>query len=444
MHRGTTDEQAYEAERAEQLGQRLEQQLGISRRRLLQLAAAGVPLLSVLGRDALATPEARAQATAPVPPPAAAAGLVGVAGGPILKPLPPEWFDLFSTNAEMRWDAVPGLGYEIPAERFFVRNHTATPAIDASTWRLRLFGSGLRRRPGQPEVAEFSLADLERLPSRTRTAFVECAGNGRSFYASQQGTPATGTQWRLGAIGVARWRGVPLSEVLERAGLKRSAVDVLPQGLDANVISGGVDLGHVRRPLPIAKALDDALIAYEMNGAPLPPDHGFPARLIVPGWVGIASIKWLGQIEVADEPLFSAWNTTQYRMVGGDWPADSPPLTKQTIKAAFELPWNAQLPQRRRTLLQGRAWSGSGAPIAAVEVSDDGGVRWRRAQLDHRRNPEEAWVRWSLPWKPRTPGPTTLQARARDWRGNVQPATVPFNTNGYLFGGVVRHPVTVV
>jgi len=438
MTRGTTDEQSYDAERAEQLGRRLEREHGISRRTLLRAAAAGVPLLTALGRDALATPQARAQAaTAPAPPaPPAAAG-------PIVKPLPPEWFDLFTTNAEMRWDAVPGLGYEIPAERFFVRNHTATPAIDPATWRLRLFGSGLRRRPGQPEVAEFSLADLRRMPSRTRTAFVECAGNGRSFYASQQGTPAAGTQWRLGAVGVARWRGVPLAEVLERAGLERSAVDVMPQGLDANVISGGADLGHVRRPLPIAKALDDALIAYEMNGAPLPPDHGFPARLIVPGWIGVASIKWLGQIEVADEPLFSPWNTTQYRMIGGDWPADAPPLTRQTIKSAFELPWNAQLPRHRRTLLEGRAWSGGGAPIAAVEVSDDGGARWRRARLHH-PNPSEAWVRWSLPWRPRAAGQATLQARARDWRGNVQPATVPFNSNGYLFGAVVRHPVTIV
>jgi DMSO/TMAO reductase YedYZ molybdopterin-dependent catalytic subunit len=292
-------------------------------------------------------------------------------------------------------------------------------------------------------VTEFSLDDLRRLPSRTQTAFIECAGNGRSFYASQQGTPAAGTQWRLGAVGVARWRGVPLSEVLERAGLHRSAVDVMPQGLDANVVSGGVDQGRVRRPLPIAKALDDVLIAYEMNGAPLPPDHGFPARLVVPGWIGIASVKWLGQIEVSDQPLFSPWNTTSYRLVGGDYPADSPPIANQVIKSAFELPFGAQLPRRRETRLTGRAWSGSGAPIRHVEVSADGGGSWRPARLDGPNLPN-AWTRWSLDWRPRTAGPAGLQARATDWRGATQPATAPFNDNGYLFGAVVRHPVTVV
>lgn len=437
MHRRGIDEADYDADRAEQLAHRLQREHGLSRRQLFQVAAAGAPLL-LLGRGALATPAARAQAaTAPPTAPAPAAAT------PIVKPLPPEWFDPFGTNAEMRWAAAHELGYEIPAERFFVRNHTATPAIDVATWRLRVFGSGLRRRPGQPEAAEFSLADLERLPARTQTAFVECAGNGRSFYAGQQGTPASGTQWRLGAVGVARWRGVPLAEVLERAGLKRSAVDVLPEGLDANVVSGGVDQGRVRRPLPISKALDDALIAYEMNGQPLPPDHGFPARLIVPGWIGIASIKWLGQIEVADTPLFSPWNTTSYRLVGGDYPVDSPPITTQVVKSAFELPFGAEFRRGRPTLLHGRAWSGSGASIRAVEFSDDGGRCWRRTLL-HGRNRPNAWVRWSVPWLPRSAGAVELRARAIDWRGNTQPATTPFNTNGYLYGAVVRHPVTVV
>ncbi len=326
-----------------------------------------MPLLTLLGRDALATPQARAQtATTPVPPPAPAAA------GPIQKPLPPEWFDLFSTNAEMRWDAVPGLGYEIPAERFFVRNHTATPAIDAATWRLRLFGSGLHRRPGQPEVAEFSPRRPRAVCRRARappssSAPATAAPSTPASRAHRR--PARSGDWARSASRAGA--GVRLAEVLLRAGLKRSAVDVLPQGLDANVISGGADLGHVRRPLPIAKSprrRADRLRDERRAAAARP---RLPARLIVPGWVGIASIKWLGQIEVADEPLFSPWNTTQYRMIGGDWPADSPPLTNQTIKAAFELPWNAQLPRRRRTLLQGRAWSGSGG-------ADRGGRGQRR------------------------------------------------------------------
>jgi DMSO/TMAO reductase YedYZ molybdopterin-dependent catalytic subunit len=187
----------------------------------------------------------------------------------------------------MKWEAMRGIGYHTPVDRFFVRNHTSTPILDLDTWRVRLSGSGLRGGP-----VELSYRDLCRLPSETYSAAVECAGNGRSFYTSQQGETVTGTAWKLGAVGVARWRGVRLSTVLRRAGLRRSAVDLMPIGLDPHYVADGVDLGPVRRPLPVAKALDDVLLAYEMNGRPLPPDHGFPVRLVVPSWIGIASIKW--------------------------------------------------------------------------------------------------------------------------------------------------------
>jgi DMSO/TMAO reductase YedYZ molybdopterin-dependent catalytic subunit len=160
----------------------------------------------------------------------------------------------------------------------------------------------------------------------------------------------------------------------------------------------------------------------------------------VPGWVGIASVKWLGQIEVSDQPLFSPWNTTQYRMVGGDYPPDSPPLTKQQVKSAFELPWDAALPAGCRMRLHGRSWSGD-LPIKRVEVSTGDGV-WRRAKLEG-PNPPESWVRWTLDWRPPGPGSYELAARATDWRGTTQPATVPFNTNGYQFWAIARHPVTV-
>jgi DMSO/TMAO reductase YedYZ molybdopterin-dependent catalytic subunit len=386
----------------------------LSRRRLLQLAAAGLPVAAGLGR--LASPPR------------------AIAAGPIVKPLPPEWFIPIGTNAEMRWDAAAGLGYLIPNERFFVRNHTATPIIDPVTWRLNVFGSGLRH----PEGITLSLRDLRRLPSHTTTAFIECAGNGRSFFASQQGTPAPGSQWKLGAIGVARWRGVRLRDVLERAGITRHAVDVMPEGLDAEVAGQG----HVRRPLPVRKALDDVLIAYEMNGEPLPPDHGAPARLVVPGWIGVASIKWLGRIEVADQQLFSPWNTTQYRLTGPAYPPDEPPLTRQAVKSAFELPFGAALPAGRRHVLTGRSWSGA-APIRRVDVSTDGGRTFAPADL-HGPNRPNAWVRWRTRFQPHAPGSYELIARATDWRGRAQPRSVPFNDGGYLFWAAVRHPVQVV
>jgi DMSO/TMAO reductase YedYZ molybdopterin-dependent catalytic subunit len=226
------------------------------------------------------------------------------AAGPIVKPLPPELFKVLGTNAEMRWESLRDQGHFVPIDRFFVRNHTSTPIIDPATWQLEVVGSGLRGDP-----ATFTLDELRALPAETRDVAVECAGNGRSFFTSQQGETVSGTAWTLGAVGVARWRGVPLRTVLRHAGLSRQAVDVQAEGLDPHYVTGGVDLGPVRRPLPVRKALDDVLLAYEMNGEPLPPDHGFPVRLVVPSWIGIASIKWVGRIEVSAEPLFSPWNT---------------------------------------------------------------------------------------------------------------------------------------
>jgi DMSO/TMAO reductase YedYZ molybdopterin-dependent catalytic subunit len=280
---------------------------------------------------------------------------------------------------------------------------------------------------------------LRSLPSVEIPALIECAGNGRSFFASQQGTPASGTQWGLGAIGVASWRGVRLAEVLERARIRRDAVDLMPQGLDPDYVAGGVDYGPVRRPLPVAKAFKDAILAYEMNGRPLPPDSGYPVRLVVPGWVGVANIKWIGQIQVSTQPLYSYWNTTNYILEGPDYPTPIP-LTKQMVKSAFELAFNATLPASRQ-ILKGRSWSAS-APIKRVDISTDGGLRWRPARL---RSPNlaHAWVRWEYPWTPPGPGNYTLQARATDWAGHTQPASVPFNTLGYLFWATVKHPVTV-
>jgi DMSO/TMAO reductase YedYZ molybdopterin-dependent catalytic subunit len=411
------DETGYEIERAEQRERRLGRDGRLSRRELLALAAASAP---VLAGGRLAWPASAR------------------AAGPIVKPLPPEWFIPLGTNAEMRWEALGDVGYAIPNERFFVRNHTATPLIDAASWRLELFGSGLRGSPAADAPVRFDLDDLLALEVHEVTAAIECAGNGRSFFARQQGTPAPGSQWGLGAIGVARWKGVRLAEVLERAGLRRGAVDVLPAGLDATVVADGVDQGHVRRPLPIAAALDDALLAYEMNGEQLPPDHGFPLRLVVPGWIGIASIKWLGSIEVSDQPLFSPWNTKWYRLTGPAYPPDPPPIAEQPVKSAFELPWEARLTAGARQLLHGRSWSGRGR-IRRVEVSTDGGVSWRRARL-HGPSVTQSWIRWELPWTPPA-GRHELLARATDSTGLEQPDTVPFNDNGYLFWAVVRHPV---
>ncbi|MFF8594396.1 sulfite oxidase [Streptomyces sp. NPDC015220] len=416
----THDETGYDRDRLRQWLAGRARAEGVTRRRLLTLLAATAAVTAL-----------------PTTTPARAAG------PSIVKPLPPEWFIQRGTNAETRWEALRGTGHRTPNELFFVRNHTATPVLDAADWRLRLWGDGLRGSPGEGRPVEFGYDDLRALPAVTRTAFVECAGNGRAHYATQQGETVTGTPWTLGAVGVARWRGVLLADVLRRAGLSSYAVDVQPRGLDAEYVSGGENLGRVRRPLPLGKALHDVLLAYEMNGEPLPYDHGHPVRVLVPSWVGIASIKWVGGIEVSAQPLFSPWNTAFYRLFGPAHPQEgSAPLTRQTIKSAFELASGATFPAGEGRVLHGRSWSGTGA-IARVEVSTDGGTSWRPARLHDRPRPD-TWTRWSLPWRPDRPGSRELLARATDTTGRTQPDTAVPNTQGYLFDAVVRHPVTVV
>jgi DMSO/TMAO reductase YedYZ molybdopterin-dependent catalytic subunit len=419
------DEATYDHERVTQWLAGEARGDGMSRRAMLRLTAgAGLTLT----------------AAAALPPTAASAAEAPFSG-PILKPLPAELFEVYGSNAETRWEALSGQGYLVPTDRFFVRDHTSTPVINPDTWRLRLFGSGLRDTPTLGNPVEFSYQDLRGLPSETITSFLECAGNGRSFFTSQQGQTVTGTPWKLGGVGVARWRGVRLATVLRRAGLTPDAVDVLPQGLDPDYITAGVNLGKVRRPLPVAKALQDVLLAYEMNDQPLLPDHGFPVRLVVPSWIGVSAIKWLGQIEVSGTPLISPWNTQFYRLLGPSYPPEGTVITHQVVKSAFELAQNATFTAGRKQVLRGRSWSGNGR-IRRVEVSTDDGTTWQDARPTSPA-PDRAWLRWEFPWRPREAGSYTLRARATDITGTRQPDEAPYNTQGYLFGAIVRHPVTV-
>jgi DMSO/TMAO reductase YedYZ molybdopterin-dependent catalytic subunit len=407
---------------------------------LLNGAASAATLTTLDGIKGLSGRDQRPIATAGAPPPSAPRDLAP-AQRPIVKPLPDDLFIVHDTNAETRWEALAGQGLNVPIDRFFVRNHTRTPRIDAASWRLQVFGTGLHGAPTRDHAVEFGYSELLAMPAQTITAAVECAGNGRSFFTAQQGDQVSGTPWRLGGIGVARWRGVPLATVLRRAGLSDTAVEVMPSGLDPDYVDDGIDFGPVRRPLPIAKALDDVLLAYEMNGERLPPDHGFPVRVLVPSWVGIASIKWVGSIEVSATPLVSPWNTRFYRLFGPSYPPEgSAPLTNQVVKSAFELPWDATLVAGRTHTLRGRSWSGSGG-IRRVEVSVDGGANWRTAEL---LDPAIAgnWQRWRVDWRPPAPGAYELLARASDQTGATQPDRTPANTFGYLFDAVVRHPVT--
>lgn len=346
----------------------------------------------------------------------------------MVKPTPAELLNDLGDglNYATRLASLPG--YLTPTDRFYIRNHDPTPHIDATTWTLRLGGSGVRR------AVEFGYDDLWRLPLTSVTRAIECAGNGRRFFYDAFGERAQGTQWRTGAIGVAEWTGVRLSELLNRAGLTDDARDVMPEGLDEMAIS---------RPMPLAKAMaDDTILALTMNGEPLPADHGYPARVVVPGWLGTASIKWVGRIEVSEHPLHTYWNTHDYVLAGPDYPeqppADGPPVTTMPPMSALELDWPATLPAGGRTV-RGRAYSGVGRVGRVAFAVDDG--QWQQARL-LAPNIAGAWVRFEFDWDAR-PGEHRIRLRATDEQGHSQPDSVPWNDHGCLYNAVVAHPVRV-
>ncbi|MFC5177419.1 sulfite oxidase [Nocardioides taihuensis] len=353
------------------------------------------------------------------------------------RPVGDHWLH-HGTDVETVWEGpVPHL---TPTDRFYVRNHTEAPEIDPAGWRLLVSGDGVIRD------VTYSLADLRAFTSATYERALECTGNGRSLFETQQGTHRPGTQWRHGAIGVARWSGVPLSSLLHHAGLRPEAVCVTPVGLDASYVVDGVDHGRVRRPLPLTKALDDVMVALDMNDAPLPRDHGFPARLVVPGWVGIASIKWLGELRVTTRVEDSPWNTLWYRMHGKGWRGRAAELDRMPVKSVLDVAVvdgvAGQVPVvGRPAVLRGRAWSGDAA-IAAVEVSADGGRTWRPATLTG-PNETSSWTSWEAIWTPERNGTHELRVRATDTDGRTQPDEAADNEDGYFFAAVVRYPVDV-
>lgn len=406
------NEHVYDRERADDLNAKQAKSLGMSRRRFALILAGGA-VAGTFPRIAFGQNDNAVQTDQA-----------------ILKPAPPEFFIRSGSNLEMRWEAMYSRGYIVPTELFFVRNNSpVVPRIDHKTWQLKVDGTGVSR----PRT--FTYDDILSMPSVSITRAIECAGNGRNFFEFSHGKKIPGTPWGLGGIGVAEWTGVPLREVLDRAGIKRTARDVMPEGLDEKRIS---------RPMPVEKALaGDTLLVYAMNGQPLLPDHGFPVRMLVPGWVGIGNVKWVGRIGVSESPLYSEYNTKKYVMIGPDYkpnpPALGPVLTTQKVKSAFELPWDGEITFGQR-LLRGRSWSGEGS-ITKVEVSTDGGKTWRHARL-REPNIEKAWVRWDIDWNAQ-PGSYKLRARATDNKGNTQPDHIPFNEEGYLHWAVVTHSIRV-
>jgi sulfane dehydrogenase subunit SoxC len=327
----------------------------------------------------------------------------------------------------LRYDVTPiGLHYLLI--------HYDIPAVGAADWRLHFDGHVQRE-------IDLSLDELRARPAVRQRVTMECAGNGRAHLEPR---PAS-QPWVLEAVGTAEWGGTPLRPILEEAGVRDQAVEVLFTGLDRGV-EGDVEQKYARS-LPVAEALrDDVLLAYEINGRPLPPQHGFPVRLIVPGWYGMTSVKWLDRITLLDRPFDGYQQRHSYRLRQRE-DEEGEPLTRMQPRALMVPPGMPVFETRERIIdlapcrLEGRAWSGW-APIAGVQVSTDGGGSWEDASIDEPASPW-SWASWSYSWEPAAPGAYELSCRARDAAGNEQPVEPPWNVGGYANNAVQRLVVTV-
>ena len=374
---------------------------------------------------------------------------------PALSPLLPE-----GTRASAVLDALPGKkpliklsyrppNYETPIEHlrtaltpndaFFVRYHLSDiPRVDAKTWKLAIGGEGAN---GQVEL---DLDGLKGLPAQEVTAVCQCSGNRRGLY--QPHVP--GVEWGYGAMGCARWKGARLKDVLDRVGLKKEALEIVFDGADRGAIDKTPDF---IKSIPVWKAIEDTtLIAYEMNGAPLPHWNGYPARLVVPGWTGTYWMKHLTSINVATKAFDGFWMKSAYRIPVGKFPvvarfisqetAVNTPITEMVVNSLITSHAdNAAVRAGARTSVSGIAWDG-GYGIRVVEVTTNGGKTWAPATLG-RDLGKFALRTWSYGFVP-TRGKTKVMARATNVIGQSQTATLILNPAGYHHN--LMHAVTLV
>ncbi|MEP6777287.1 MAG: sulfite oxidase [Chthoniobacterales bacterium] len=328
-------------------------------------------------------------------------------------------------------------GFITPNESFYVRCHFPVPQIARRDWRLQVAGD-------VEEPFEIGYDDMREMESRTISATLECAGNNRRFLEPK----VKGVQWGLGAVGNAAWQGVPLATLLSRAKPKPGAIEVILEGADEGPLEERwAPPGNTRfaRSLPLAKAQEDVLLAYEMNGEELSDAHGFPLRAIVPGWYAMASVKWLRRIVVTSSPFDGYYQALDYAY----WErahglARRVPLREMQVKAQISQPENGERVRTDTTIrIHGAAW-GAGHKIAKVEFSSDGGESWREARLIGEGMPN-AWQLWEYDWRtPSTPQRSTLRVRATDSSGQTQPMQHDSDRGGYMINQIVPINVEVV
>ncbi len=313
--------------------------------------------------------------------------------------------------------------------RFFRRNHFAIPEIDAGAWRLEV--GGLVRHP-----LSLSLDEIKRFRSVSAQAVLECAGNGRRlYYPSADGEP-----WGLGAVGNAQWTGVRLADVLDAAGMRREAVEVVFRGADRGTVDDSPATIPFERSLSVADArYSGALLVFAMNDEPLPARHGHPVRLVVPGKYAVASVKWLTRITVTSKPFAGFFQAEHYVF---EWLRDGEivrePVAEPQVRALITSPGTGDQLSPGALTVRGVAWSGS-APVTRVMVSVAGG-QWQPARLVGQPD-QHSWQRWELPVQAAGPGEVAIRAQAVDGAGHRQPLQPEWNRLGY--GGNFIHEVIV-
>jgi DMSO/TMAO reductase YedYZ molybdopterin-dependent catalytic subunit len=322
-------------------------------------------------------------------------------------------------NAETRLDRQRGL--ITPARQHYVRGHFAIPIAPTELVVDGAVGKSLR----------LTVAMLRAMPSRTLAVTLECAGNGRAFLEPK----APGEQWQLGAVSTAEWTGIRLRDVLAGASPRPGAVEVLFVGADRGTPT---DLGReisYERSLPFADALgEEVLVAYAMNGEPLPPEHGAPVRLVVPGWYGMASVKWLARISLIERAFDGFYQKDRY-VIGRR------PLREIAPRAVITEPADGAQVPRAPIVVRGRAWSGH-APVVSVEVSSDGGYSWHPAELGPVIS-DYAWREWSTTIEPGERTELSILAYAVDADGEQQPIRNHANPLGYCNNAAQPVRITV-
>jgi DMSO/TMAO reductase YedYZ molybdopterin-dependent catalytic subunit len=304
--------------------------------------------------------------------------------------------------------------------------------LEPTTWRLQV--GGLVERP-----LSLSLRDIQRLPAHREVVTLECAGNGRAYLDP----PVEGEKWQWGAVSTAEWTGVPLAEVLDRAGVRSGAKEVAFRGADSGTIAGRDGAVSFERSLKLDDARDSGiLLAYAMNGEALPIQHGYPLRLIVPGWYGVASVKWLAAIDILGQPFDGYFQVERYCIdLEEDGRVVREPLTLQRVRSLITEPEAGEEVERGDLAVRGVAWSGA-SPIARVEVSVDDGP-WQEARLIGERK-RHSWQWWEQRLRVDRRGTVGLRARATDLAGSTQPETPAWNRLGYGNNSIQEVRVHVV